>query len=205
MQDPITSVVSLVIGDPGPDTSFLLERALFEDCKSIHHRKLISDWELFRESVTGHIRRREQWILEMAKSILDSSDGLVPFAPNENRNYVMHLKLATFIHGRLLGIERLNLTFGPVNVQIHNLLLGSVNTPKGTLSQIEEVARTVENLRRREEPRALQFRSEIGTLRLSLSHLCDEFSLAIAAKKLNRHCPLVDISESASRASDGTM
>jgi len=190
-QDPVAIAVSLAFHDPARFT-VPVEGALLQDSKANHHHKLIHAWEQFTASVTGHINRREIWIREMATFILDESGGLLPFAPNRSGDYVMHLKLATFVHGRLFETERVSLSSTPnaPNGRI-TLMLGSICAVNGTMFQVERIINAVEALRRREESRALQFQSEVKHFQQVLSNLCDQFSLAIAANKLYRRCALV--------------
>jgi hypothetical protein len=195
-RDPIVPSVSLAISDPALDATLNIERALLQDSKANHYAKLVAGWEQLRDSITGHINRRAQWVQEMGRHIQESSPDLVAFAPNRDQDYVMHLKLAAFVHGRFFETDRLNLMIS--NLEINrseittaSLILGSITVAKGTLQQVEHLIEVVENLRHREEPRATQFRYDVRKLQAALENLCDEFSFAIAAKKLENRCALV--------------
>jgi hypothetical protein len=72
-QDAFESGAFLHVNDPWPAAFSLLDRALFEDAKRVHHKKLITEITALATAWKEHTEHCSLWVSEMSFEILDAS------------------------------------------------------------------------------------------------------------------------------------
>jgi hypothetical protein len=169
----------------------ILDEALFEDACVHHHKQLMGDWQRVASSWTVHVDRCRALIEHMAEEMVRASE-IKPY-PTEGSTvdpFVMHLKLATFIFARLQGTGQLSLR---VERRGNGALLsdGAANPAFGSVEQMESLLAWINAKMKSARPLATRLEQEFAELQADCAKLSREFSLAIAAKKLKRRCPLV--------------
>lgn len=168
-----------------------VDDALFEDARTHHHQALMAAWRHLTSSWAAHVDRWRAFIDHTADDMLSAS-GIQPF-PTENsvaRPYVRHLTLAVFIQARLQGTGETNLRV--VRAGNEALLTdGSANLASGSFEQMQKLLTWINDKMVSARPLANRLALEFGELQAECAEVSRQFSLAIAAKKLSRDCPLV--------------
>ena len=121
-----------------------------------------------------------------------SASGIQPFPPKIrlSRPYVRHLTLAVFIQARLQGTGETSLRV--VRAGNEALLTdGSANLASGSFEQMQKLLTWINDKMVSARPLANRLALEFGELQAECAEVSRQFSLAIAAKKLSRDCPLV--------------
>lgn len=182
----------LVFSDPGPSLQSALDEALLEDARTKHYPDLILSWEKFRVAwLEQHIKEHLRFMQNIAQKILAAS-GLpahpVPFGDP----YVMHLFLADFVYHRLIRMSVTNLAVQPQTGSNEFVLSsGSTNAAAGSKVQMDALLDIVDKAIQDNRVRAGELQDELKKRLKERTSLLRQFSLAIAAKKLNGRCLLV--------------
>jgi hypothetical protein len=127
----------------------------------------------------------------MAQHILRESKLPAHPAKNPNDSYIMHLTLGLFVYARLQqsGMSSLRVQVDGSTALLSNG--GGANVAKGSAEQMNELVGLINSMIDTNRSRASQLDQELTKLQSDLSFLSRRFSLALAAKKLARRCPLV--------------
>jgi len=179
----------LQVGDPRSRIEANLDEALLLDAGKTHYRELIAGWEEFRDGWTKHSHNCEAWVSKMAGLILEQS-GLAAAQAPSGEPYVLHRELAAFVYRRMFQISTGALTLedrgGQTWLMGRGGGIGFFATGNG-----KELLGLVEDLLKSELRQAQELRQEADGLRADLKSLHQKLSLAIAEKKLRRHCAIV--------------
>jgi hypothetical protein len=194
-QDAVRSGLILHHNNPWAHVLSKMDRALFQDAKSVHYEKLMAEILALAALWESHTEHCRAWIAEIANEILASSH-MNPYAPPYVPPYVNHLRLGLWIYGRLfhLPTEALrqanqgkfwSIEGAPtVPNEIGNATLANEGQNNLLLQKLEEITEA-----NREHAAQLQRESEGITNQAA--DLCSKVEYEIAKKKLRRHCDLV--------------
>jgi hypothetical protein len=102
-QDAFVYGPVLQSNDPWPAAFSAMDRALLEDAKRVHYRKLMEDIAYLASTWKDHTERCSTWVSEIAAQVLDVSK-MNPYQPTCTPPFVNHLRLAVWIYRRLFHL-----------------------------------------------------------------------------------------------------
>jgi hypothetical protein len=190
LEPPVTYGPVLSMNASNQNLGNPTELALFEDARVNYYPKLITSWNKLKGSWFVHLDRRMKWIEEIAEAILGASGLEAHPTKDVNAPYVMHLALAMFVYNRLIGSGD-----GVLSVQTESSVAflsdGGQRLAMGQTGQIAHIVQLTDSLIQFHKVRAAQLHEELTKMISDRSSLSNQFSFAIAEKKLSHHCGLV--------------
>lgn len=194
-QDAFESGAFLHVDDPWPAAFSLLNRALFEDAKRVHHKKLIADITALGTAWMEHTQHCSFWISEIGFEILDASK-MNPYQPPYQPPYVNHLRLAVWIYRRLFNLPTEALRQS--NQGQYWSIEGAPTVPNvsgvATLAKEEQntsLLETIETIIKANRERATALRREAEVVANQAGYLRSKMEYEIAKKRLRGRCDLV--------------
>jgi|GEM_PF-2316731 hypothetical protein len=181
--------------NPWQATFDAVDRALFEDAKTKHHKELISEVQALADAWAAHALRCLTWTSQMAGTILSAS-GMNPYEPPYTAPYVLHLRLGGFVYRRLFGLPT-EVLRKQSQGQFWSLE-GAPTVPDVTGAasiayegQIDRLIKVVNDCMAANRERATQLQNEARGIYARSVELRAKLELAIASKKLRKRCSIV--------------
>jgi len=194
-QDAFESGAFLHVNDPWPAAFSRLDRALAEDAKRVHYKKLMAEIAALSSSWKTHTAHCSMWVGKIGFEILDASN-MNPYQPPYQPPYVNHLRLAVWIYRRLFHIPTDALRQS--NQGQYWSIEGAPTVPAvsgiATLAKEEHnrlLMEAIEKITSANRERAVALRREAEAIANQADYLRSKLEYEMAKKKLRKHCDLV--------------
>ena len=194
-QDAFQAGAFLHANDPWPSAFAGLDRALFEDAKHVHYKKLMADIAALSNSWALHAGNCSLWVHEIAFEILQASK-MNPYQPPYQPPYVNHLRLAVWIYRRLFNLPTEALRQSDQGR--YWSIEGAPTVPNvsgvATLAKAEEntaLLDIIDKIRLANRERATTLWREAEAVANQAGYLRSKVGYEIAKKKLRGRCDLV--------------
>ncbi len=172
-----------------------MDRALFEDARRIHYKKLMAEIADLASSWKAYIESCSTWVSQIGLEVLDTSK-MNPYQPPCTPPYVNHLRLAVWVYRRLFHLPTDALHQS--NQGQYWSIEGAPTVPSvigvSTLAKEEQntvLLQAIESITtaNREPAAALQRESKV--IANKADYLRSKLEYEMAKKKLRKHCDLV--------------
>ncbi len=194
-QDAVRSGLVLHSSNPWEGALLEIDRALFEDAKRVHYKKLMTEILALASSWGSHTERCRMWVAEMSNEILATSK-MNPYAPPYASPWVNHLRLGLWIYGRLFQLPTEALR--QANQGKYWSIEGAPTVPNqiGSAALAMEVQNTlllqkIEEITAANRQRAVELQGQSEEITSQAVRLRSMLEYEIAKKKLRGRCDLV--------------
>ena len=194
-QDAFQSGAFLHVNDPWPDAFAGLDRALFEDAKRIHYKKLMAEIAALSSSWKAHTTRCSIWVSIIGSDILDASK-MNPYQSPYQPPYVNHHRLAVWIYRRLFHLQTEALRQS--NQGQYWSIEGAPTVPNvsgvATLAKEDQNAlllEVIDKIAAENRGRAAELRHESAAITNQAGYLRSKLEYEMAKKQLRGRCGLV--------------
>jgi len=181
--------------NPWTDVFETMDRALFEDAKTRHHRALMAEVSALADSWEAHSHHCLMWVSAVAADVLKASK-MNPYEPPVTPPYVLHLRVGVFIYRRLFDLptevlrkESQGKYWSIEGAPTVPNVIGSASL--GNENDTERLLEIVNQNITSNRERAAQLAEDSRRIYVRAVELRRKLELAIASKKLGKGCNLV--------------
>jgi hypothetical protein len=197
-QDAFEYGGSLQSENPWPGLFSAMDRALLEDARLVHYKKLMVEISGLASAWQAHVEKCSAWMFQMGWEILSASK-MNPYEPPYTVPYVNHLRLAAWVYRRLfkLPTDALHQSNQGQYWSIEGAPTVPAQIGVSTMAPEEQnglLLQAIDKITAENRARAIELQRESMAITNQAVYLRSKLEYEIAKKKLKGRCDLVRFS-----------